>query len=52
MSTETSDGVTTSSGLPGAGAPVGSSAVSSPPVAPSRRALLPRIFSRAQLWTG
>jgi guanosine-3',5'-bis(diphosphate) 3'-pyrophosphohydrolase len=43
MSTETSDGVTTSSGLP-----VASPAVASPPVAPSRRALLPRIFSRAQ----
>ena len=43
MSTETSDGVTTSSGLP-----VASPAVASPPAAPSRRALLPRIFSRAQ----
>jgi GTP pyrophosphokinase len=43
MSTETSDGVTTSSSLPKAGPPV-----SSPPAAPSRRALLPRIFSRAQ----
>jgi GTP pyrophosphokinase len=63
MSTETSDGVATSRGVPdtgksgqgdpGANAPAasprgGGSGVASPPVAPSRRALLPRIFSRAQ----
>jgi guanosine-3',5'-bis(diphosphate) 3'-pyrophosphohydrolase len=40
MSTETSDGVTTPSAAP--------SVVSAPTPPPSRRALIPRIFSRAQ----
>jgi guanosine-3',5'-bis(diphosphate) 3'-pyrophosphohydrolase len=51
MSTETSDGVTTSAGVPaapGTAGPSVSSVPSAPAPPPSRRALLPRIFSRAQ----
>src|SRR5580692_7343841 len=52
MTTETSDGVATSAAAPGSpasGGRIPSSPVApSPQPAPSRRALIPRIFSRAQ----
>jgi GTP diphosphokinase / guanosine-3',5'-bis(diphosphate) 3'-diphosphatase len=48
MSTETSDGVTTSAPAPANQPLAAQTAPAAPPAAPSRRALIPRIFSRAQ----